>query len=210
MTLAVGSIVVVISDLALGIFLEIKGLCCPNAEETAKYSDKAIFDIYKLLNLPYKYILKTLNPHAKVKSPSFNLSLPSPTLKIEKFLVQKIFLPLIDKAEQCSQEEGFKKRHIDSRLTYASLLITQMVVNIIRTAMGTVAVAISLLTFGCFKEVNEFALGQFKNILLLKNPYIYIRRMINPQTQYGSDHIKGQHNFCVYMDQQERAAANKD
>lgn len=160
-------------EAVIAVFFKIIAYCQYN-EYRSQYSDSALFGFFRILKVPYRCILKALNPSAKVVGQS-ELS-----AKINDWLAYQIFCPLQRRAA-IYMEQGFFKRQIASRLTYALLLVAHVVTNIIRTAIGTFAAALSLMTFGCCKSLNLFALKEFPRVFHLKGTITSLCGVIYPE-----------------------------
>jgi|694.fasta_scaffold08994_15 hypothetical protein len=89
-------------------------------------------------------------------------------------------LTLRDSARNFYNSENYLKRHVASRLTYASLALSSLITRIIDFTVGLIAAIVSLSIFGTCQFLNSLAYRELTGSALIHDLSFCLARIINP------------------------------
>ena len=194
--LAPASIITSAVDTIIGLGAAV-GTICTFGKHTPTYNIayKHISFSRNLIVGPYVNILRTINPKAKFTrnledecyakrhfgtKPDYTPPLVS--VDGDGFTSNLVKDPLKNKARSCYNSDNFLKRHISSRLTYALLAVSCIVTRAVDGIIGIPAAALSILTGGKFKTLNNLTFRALQAPAIIDDLFYCTIKFINPWT----------------------------
>jgi hypothetical protein len=136
---------------------------------------------HQLLMRPYICFLKAINPKANFPKDCLNNKTRVNTNSlIDSYMIKPVIMPLHNKAEEYAKSNNSLQRHVASRLTYALLAISCLVVGAVSGVIGIPAAALSILTLGTSKSINIFTYDNFKVTSIIYDLFYLTIKFINP------------------------------
>ncbi|HAB99199.1 MAG TPA: hypothetical protein DCE71_05200 [Parachlamydiales bacterium] len=137
--------------------------------DAAGLSGHHLFEVRKVVSLPYIHILLTLNPGAAV-----------PSLSSEDLWGGGLLRDMRLAADQSSQEDNFFKRHIAARAQYGLYGISALALRSIQGVLGIIAAFFSLCTLGHSRFLNRVAYHGLEFPLVLRDIFYASTKCIHP------------------------------
>lgn len=140
--------------------------------EINKYASSLTGKSATILTNLFESIMKVVNPNFKGRATFDN-----------GFFFNKVTMQIHSLALQTSKSADFLKRHIVSRLGFAVYTVASVASRIADLALGIIGISLSVLTFGCVNDINNFAMSQLSFLGIIGNVCHGIRYVINPHQQ---------------------------
>jgi hypothetical protein len=168
LALAPASLITIGVDTILGIGSGIAAICTLGKHKPIrKFASRHIVEANELFAVPYRSFLKAINPIAKLDFTS-------------GYMVTSLTQPLFDMADICKKSDNYLKKQVASRLTYALTAIACLVTSVVDGIFSLSFVALSILTAGKLKDVNNLAYKSLKAPGVIDDLYYLTLVTINP------------------------------
>lgn len=146
-------------------------------EDTLNFSDRHLVNCKTIVSQSYSHLLKFINPHASCDNWESYVKegrhgyLTNYTHPIRRF------------AKESVKSENFFKRNISSRLGFAALAVACVVTRVADAILSVITMALSLVTVGLFKKVNNVALRSAQAMGLTHDLFYCATKILNPSAE---------------------------